>query len=72
VAPADDHEVWEFTLRQGVSYHNGNPLTANDVVFSLERAMMPTTNMLRLRLPPALPVRLPALPVRSTRTAAGR
>jgi peptide/nickel transport system substrate-binding protein len=44
-APTDDPEVWEFTLRQGVTYHNGNPFTADDVVFSLKRAMMPTSDM---------------------------
>src|SRR6056297_520115 len=27
-----------FTLREGVTYHNGNPFTADDVVDSLERA----------------------------------
>jgi len=27
-----------FTLREGVSFHNGNPFTADDVVASLERA----------------------------------
>lgn len=29
--------VWRFTLREGVSFHNGNPFTADDVIFSLER-----------------------------------
>ena len=27
-----------FTLREGVTFHNGNPFTAEDVVASLERA----------------------------------
>ena len=30
--------TWEFELRQGVRFHDGAPLTAEDVVFSLERA----------------------------------
>jgi peptide/nickel transport system substrate-binding protein len=30
--------TWEFELRQGVRFHDGTPLTAEDVVFSLERA----------------------------------
>lgn len=30
--------VWEFHLREGVSFHNGSPFTADDVVFSIERA----------------------------------
>jgi peptide/nickel transport system substrate-binding protein len=29
---------WRFALRPGVSFHNGGPLTAEDVVFSLKRA----------------------------------
>ena len=28
---------WRFHLRRGVSFHNGNPFTADDVVFSAER-----------------------------------
>jgi peptide/nickel transport system substrate-binding protein len=31
--------VWRFTLRRGVKFHNGNPLTADDVVASLTRAL---------------------------------
>lgn len=29
--------VWEFKLRQGVTFHNGDPLTPEDVKFSIER-----------------------------------
>jgi peptide/nickel transport system substrate-binding protein len=32
-----DGLVYEFTLRQGVTFHNGEPLTADDVVFSFQR-----------------------------------
>lgn len=32
---------WRFHLRQGVTFHNGNPFTADDVVFSYERAGSP-------------------------------
>ncbi|WP_349358346.1 ABC transporter substrate-binding protein [Stappia sp.] len=28
---------WRFYLRQGVTFHNGNPFTADDVVFSADR-----------------------------------
>lgn len=29
---------WKFTLRKGVTFHNGNPFTADDVIFSYHRA----------------------------------
>jgi peptide/nickel transport system substrate-binding protein len=34
-------EVWRFTLRSGVRFHDGSPLTADDVVFSVKRAVSP-------------------------------
>ncbi len=40
-----DPTVWEFKLRQGVKFHNGNAFNADDVVFSLERARQPTSDM---------------------------
>ncbi|WP_188967448.1 ABC transporter substrate-binding protein [Neoroseomonas lacus] len=33
-----DDLTWEVTLRSGVTFHNGGPLTADDVAFSYERA----------------------------------
>ena len=32
---------WRFTLRQGVQFHDGTPLTVDDAVFSLQRALAP-------------------------------
>ncbi|HCS57433.1 MAG TPA: ABC transporter substrate-binding protein, partial [Gordonia polyisoprenivorans] len=32
-----DATRWTFTLRPGVQFHNGDPLTANDVVYSYRR-----------------------------------
>ena len=32
-----DGLVYEFQLRQGLTFHNGDPLTAEDVVFSFQR-----------------------------------
>src|ERR1700726_2209385 len=28
--------TWQFKLRQGIKFHNGDPLTADDVKFSME------------------------------------
>ncbi len=33
--------VWRFRLRPGVVFHDGAPFTADDAVFSLERALTP-------------------------------
>lgn len=41
----DDATVWEFKLRPNVKFHNGNAFNADDVVFSLERARQPTSDM---------------------------
>ena len=38
-APTDDPLVWEFKLRKDVKFHNGEPFTAHDVVFSYTRAL---------------------------------
>lgn len=33
--------TWKFTLRKGVTFHNGNPFTAADVKYSFERLSNP-------------------------------
>lgn len=38
---SDDGLTWTFKLRAGQKWHNGDPLTAHDVKFSLERQMSP-------------------------------
>src|SRR5690625_6719656 len=37
-------EKWVFKLREGVRFHDGAPFSAEDVVFSIKRAMAPTSN----------------------------
>jgi peptide/nickel transport system substrate-binding protein len=45
---ADDPNVWVFNLRQGVKFHDGSDFTAEDVVFSFERAKQPNSDMKEL------------------------
>jgi peptide/nickel transport system substrate-binding protein len=37
--------TWRFKLRQGVQFHDGTALTVDDVVFSVQRAQLPTANI---------------------------
>ena len=36
---------WRFYLRKGVKFHNGEPFTADDVIFSAERALSTESNI---------------------------
>jgi peptide/nickel transport system substrate-binding protein len=38
---SDDGTVYTFAIRQGVMFHDGSPMTIDDVVFSLERVFDP-------------------------------
>jgi len=40
-----DPTTWRFKLRQGVKFHDGTPFTADDVVFSYDRATHPGSNV---------------------------
>ena len=35
---------WEFVLREGVTFHDGTPFTADDVIFSITRAKAQTSD----------------------------
>jgi peptide/nickel transport system substrate-binding protein len=37
-----DETTYDFTLRPGVKFHNGDPMTTDDVIFSLERGANPS------------------------------
>ena len=41
----DDGVTWRFELREGVTFHNGNPFTADDVVYSFERQSQEASEM---------------------------
>jgi peptide/nickel transport system substrate-binding protein len=41
--PIDDL-TWEFTLREGVMFHNGEPFNADSVKFTLDRVLDPERN----------------------------
>ena len=41
VEPSKDGTTWTITLRDGVTFHNGKPLTGEDVLFSILRVADP-------------------------------
>ncbi|HHC23965.1 MAG TPA: ABC transporter substrate-binding protein [Desulfobacterales bacterium] len=34
---SDDGKTWTFHIKKGIKFHSGNPLTADDVVYSIQR-----------------------------------
>src|SRR5438874_3474447 len=47
--PADDGKTYTFKIRQGVKFHNGDPLTAEDVAKSLQMIAFPPEGVLSPR-----------------------
>lgn len=41
--PNEDASVWTFAIRQGVTFHDGTPMTARDVVATFEKLIDPDT-----------------------------
>ena len=41
---ADNPNIWVFTLREGVTFHDGAAFDSEDVVFSMNRAMTPDSD----------------------------
>ncbi|MCW3842523.1 ABC transporter substrate-binding protein [Micromonospora yasonensis] len=39
-----DCKVWEFTLRDGVKYEDGSPVTSKDVAYGIARSFAPSLN----------------------------
>src|SRR5262249_58029923 len=46
-----DGLVYEFVLRQGARFHNGDPVTAEDVKFSFERYRGAAAKLMHERVP---------------------
>ncbi|MFC4471311.1 ABC transporter substrate-binding protein [Streptomyces xiangluensis] len=45
--PADlQATTWRFTLREGAKWHDGQPVTADDVIFTFDRVLDPKTTTL--------------------------
>ena len=47
--PTDNGKTWTFKIRQGVKFHNGDPLTAADVAASLNEIALPPKGVLSPR-----------------------
>ena len=41
--PSPDYKHWTFYLRKGIKFHNGDELTAEDVKYTLDRALGPVS-----------------------------
>lgn len=41
VEVSEDGLVWTYTLRDGVTFHDGSPMTADDIIWSYERIIDP-------------------------------
>ncbi len=58
-----DPTTWRFKLRPGVRFHDGTPFTADDVVFSFERARADTSQLRVYANAAGIPRKIDALTV---------
>src|ERR1700733_14077844 len=49
--PTDDGKTWTFTIRDGVKWHDGSPLTAYDVASSWQEIVHPRSGVASARQP---------------------
>src|SRR5438093_8062555 len=63
---SDDKMTWTFTLRQGVTFHDGSPLTSADVKASFDKIVSPPAGVRRPRKSRYQMVRSVAAPDPST------
>lgn len=61
--------VWRFKLRPNVKFHDGTPLTADDVVFSIIRGQQPTSQINNYALAVGTPKKIDDLTVEFTTKA---
>jgi peptide/nickel transport system substrate-binding protein len=47
--------TWRFNLRRGVKFHDGSPFTADDIVFTYERASHPNSQLRQYAIPVGKP-----------------
>jgi peptide/nickel transport system substrate-binding protein len=64
--------TWRFTLRQGVKFHDGSPFTADDVVFTWERASHSNAQLRQYAIPVGKPRRSTTTRSSSSRTSRTR